>query len=98
MAAVTIVKQNKTTHKFVTIETTTYVVVSVAVNGTEATVVAWGAKDPSLCVELNLSAGNAEIVVDYVCSCAGVITANGVFTQTRYPGLVQDIEVALGRF
>ena len=98
MAIVTVRQHGKTTSKVVKIETTAYVVVSVTVDGTEATATAWGSKDPTVQVELTMSAGRSDVIVDYICTCAGVIISNGIFSQPRMPGLAEDIEVALGRF
>jgi len=99
MALVTVRKNDKTTSKVVAIATTTYVVVSVAVDGAHATVVAWGANDPTVQVQLEFDATvDKTVLVEYVCEHRGVIYSNGVFEAPRQERLLLDILEALRRF
>lgn len=100
MAVVTITTAaGKTTSKVVAIATTAYVVVSVTVQGTHATAVAWGANNPAVQVMLTLDATvDKTVVVEYVCKDKEVIVSNGVFEAPRQDALLLDILEALRRF
>jgi hypothetical protein len=99
MAVITVHQGSKTTSKVVAIATTTYVVVSVRVEGTHATVVAWGANDPTVQVRLEFDATNHNsVLIEYVCEHAGAIYANGVFEAPRQERLLLDILEALRHF
>jgi hypothetical protein len=99
MAVVTITTANKTTSKVVAIATTAYVVVSVNVHGTHATVVAWGANDPTVQLTLEFDAtSHNTVLIEYVCEHAGAIYTNGVFEAPRQERLLLDILEALRHF
>jgi len=99
MAVITVRKNEKTTSKVVAIATTAYVVVSVLVDGTQATAVAWGANDPAIRLTLKFDAAiNNTVIVDYVCEDKEVIVSTGVFEAPRQDALLLDILEALRRF
>lgn len=99
MAVITVHQGSKTTSKVVAIATTAYVVVSVLVIGTHATVVAWGANNPAIQLTLEFNATvDKTVVVEYVCEDKEVIVSNGVFEAPRQDALLLDILEALRRF